>query len=319
MNSDTWQAPPTPFKTYQRVDELPARIEKGDLGPWLVPDFPTGEALIERGADSSQLAVLGKISEERWLDALHQRQGVEALVPPEPFDFERRLLIILPTYNEKENLEAMVRAIRQYLVCEILVVDDNSPDGTGKIADRLSEEDARLHVLHREGKEGLGKAYLAGFAWALQRDYEFIYEMDCDFSHAPWDLPRLTAKGLDAELVIGSRYVRGGCTVGWTWHRRLLSKGANLYTKLFLGFGTHDWTAGFRCYRAEALGRIDFERVAASGYSFQIEMAWRIKKAGGRVREIPVHFVDREEGKSKMSRGIALEALRIVPTLRFKR
>jgi dolichol-phosphate mannosyltransferase len=322
--SETWQAAQSAFTTFSSVEELPPRIEQGAVGPWMVPDFAVCEALVQRGADSSRIAVLQGQGQESWVAALaeqHEKPAENdgALVPPQPFDFDKRLLILLPTYNESENLEAMVAAIRRYLVCEILVIDDNSPDGTGKIADRLAQHDAALHVLHRQGKEGLGKAYLAGFAWALERDYDFVYEMDCDFSHAPWDLPRLTAAGLDAELVIGSRYVRGGCTEGWSFHRRLLSKGANLYTKIFLGFGNQDWTAGFRCYRASALAALELDRVAASGYSFQIEMAWRIKRKGGRVREIPVHFVDREEGISKMSKAIAIEALRVVPLLRFKR
>ena len=234
-----------------------------------------------------------------------------------------RYLIVLPTYNERANLPRMIEAIdgvrdRLPMQGDVLVVDDSSPDGTGELADALAARDGRVHVLHRQGKQGLGTAYLAGFAFAAQRGYERVCEMDADFSHPPWDLPRLVHASADAELVIGSRYVAGGCTVGWDFKRRLLSRGANLYARLLLGSGIRDNTAGFRCFHTAALQQLDLAAVAAQGYAFQIEMAFRMVRAGFRVQEIPIHFVDRQVGKSKMSGKIAREALLLVPRLRFK-
>ena len=230
--------------------------------------------------------------------------------------------LILPTYDEAPNIESIVRAVHAVLAqaapdgFRILVVDDGSPDGTGEIADGLAAADPRLHVLHRAGKQGLGTAYLAGFRYAFERGYERVCEMDADFSHAPWDLPRLVHASADADLVIGSRYVRGGCTIGWDFKRRLLSRGANLYARLVLGSGIRDNTAGFRCFRTAALQQLDLAAVSAQGYAFQIEMAFRVVRAGLRVREIPIHFVDRAVGKSKMDGRIAREALLLVPKLR---
>ncbi|MBL8729032.1 MAG: polyprenol monophosphomannose synthase [Planctomycetes bacterium] len=237
-------------------------------------------------------------------------------VPVRPHQAPWRTLVVIPTYNEKDNLEPIVTAIHSYLDCDVLVVDDGSPDGTGAIADRLAAADPRIHVLHRQGKQGLGTAYLAGFAFALGRDYARVCEMDADFSHAPWDLPRLVHASADADLVIGSRYVPGGCTVGWDFKRRLLSRGANLYTRLVLASGIRDNTAGFRCFRTDALRQLDLAAVSAQGYAFQIEMAFRVVRSGRRVREIPIHFVDRRVGKSKMDGKVAREALLLVPKLR---
>lgn len=271
------------------------------------------------GADSSRIAVQN--GQDATVAEQSARAGIAAgrgPLPSAPHRAPWRTLVVVPTYNEKDNLEPIVRAMRAYLDTDVLVVDDGSPDGTGAIADRLAAEDTAIHVLHRTGKQGLGTAYLAGFAWALERGYERVCEMDADFSHAPWDLPRLVHASADAELVIGSRYVKGGCTVGWDFRRRLLSRTANLYTRLMLGSGIRDNTAGFRCYHAAALRQLDLGAVAAQGYAFQIEMAYRMVHAGFRVREIPIHFVDRQVGRSKMSSKIAIEALKLVPTLRGK-
>ncbi|MBK8099138.1 MAG: polyprenol monophosphomannose synthase [Planctomycetes bacterium] len=239
-------------------------------------------------------------------------------MPERPHQAPWRTLVVIPTYNEKDNLEPIVQAILAYLDTDILIVDDGSPDGTGQIADRLAAANPKITVLHRQGKLGLGTAYLAGFALAHQRGYERVCEMDADFSHAPWDLPRLVHLSHDAELVIGSRYVRGGNTVGWDFKRRMLSRGANLYTRMMIGSGIRDNTAGFRCFHVNALQQLDLAAVAAQGYAFQIEMAYRIVRAGFRVKEVPIHFVDRQVGKSKMSGKIAREALMLVPKLRFK-
>ena len=270
------------------------------------------------GVDSESIRLLPPGSDPveitRILDAARARGPVPWPIP-EPLPY--RSLVVVPTYNEVDNLEPIVGAIRAHLWTDVLVVDDGSPDGTGELADRLADESPELHVMHRGRKEGLGRAYLAGFRWALERGYDRVFEMDADFSHAPWDLPRLARAADDADLVIGSRYRRGGSTSGWSRHRRLLSRAGNVYAGLFLGFSVRDWTAGFRCFRAEILRTIDFDRVQSDGYGFQIEMAFRIRRAGGRVKEIPVHFVDRREGQSKMSGGIAREAMLRVPALRL--
>ncbi|HIE70637.1 MAG TPA: polyprenol monophosphomannose synthase [Planctomycetes bacterium] len=227
-----------------------------------------------------------------------------------------RTLVVIPTYNEKDNVEPIVQALHSYLDCDVLIVDDGSPDGTGEIADRMASADSRIHVLHRLGKQGLGTAYIAGFGFAMERDYERVCEMDADFSHAPWDLPRLVYASEKAELVIGSRYVKGGCTVGWGFRRRMLSRGANLYARMILGSGIRDNTAGFRCFHVAALRQLDLDAVHAQGYAFQIEMAFRMKRRGFQVLEVPIHFVDRRVGQSKMDGAIAREALLLVPRLR---
>jgi dolichol-phosphate mannosyltransferase len=283
----------------------------------VVPDFATAEAKIESGTDSSQIVVLaGQHEAEARAAATAGLASGRGPVPVRPHVAPWRTLVVVPTYNEKDNLAPIVGAMRAYLDADILVVDDGSPDGTGGIADGLAAQDPSIHVLHRQGKQGLGTAYLAGFRFAFERGYERVCEMDADFSHAPWDLPRLVHASADADLVIGSRYVRGGNTVGWDFKRRLLSRGANLYTRMVLGTGIRDNTAGFRCFRTTALQQIDLAGVSAQGYAFQIEMAFRIVRAGLRVREIPIHFVDRTVGKSKMDGKIAREALLLVPKLR---
>jgi len=228
-----------------------------------------------------------------------------------------RATVCLPTYNEKENLEPMVRALAEVLRPgdRVLVVDDNSPDGTGAIADRLAAELEFVSVLHRERKEGLGPAYLAGFRRALADGSELVLEMDCDFSHRPEDVPRLVGAAEDADLVLGSRYVRGGSVGNWGLVRRVISRGGSLYAQALLGLGVRDLTGGFKCYRRRVLERIDLDGIDSRGYAFQIETTYRALKAGFRVVEVPISFVDREVGGSKMSRSIVLEAIWKVPAL----
>jgi dolichol-phosphate mannosyltransferase len=229
-------------------------------------------------------------------------------------------LICLPTYNEKDNLEPMVRALRGLGLDDlhVLVIDDNSPDGTGAIADRLAAEDGHVHVLHRERKEGLGPAYLAGFRRALELGAGLVFEMDCDFSHDPADVPRLAAAAKNADLVLGSRYVRGGGTRNWGLVRRFVSRGGSLYAQVLLQLGVRDLTGGFKCYRREALETIDLDSISSLGYAFQIETTYRVLRAGLRVVEVPITFSDREVGGSKMSKGIVLEAIWRVPALRAR-
>jgi len=224
----------------------------------------------------------------------------------------------LPTYEERDNLEPMLHALAEVLGPDdrVLVIDDNSPDGTGELADRLAEELPFVDVLHRERKEGLGPAYLAGFRAALERGAELVLEMDCDFSHDPADVPRLMAAADGADLVLGSRYVPGGGVRHWGLLRRLVSRGASLYTRLLL-MPVRDSTGGFKCFRREVLERLDLEAIGARGYMFQIETTYRARRLGFRVVEIPITFVDREVGGSKMSRAIVLEAVWRVPALRL--
>jgi dolichol-phosphate mannosyltransferase len=234
-----------------------------------------------------------------------------------------RVVVCLPTYNERENIEPMVRALddvfrRHDLDARVLVIDDSSPDGTGEIADRLADEFSFLSVLHRPKKEGLGPAYLAGFVWALATDADRIVEMDCDFSHDPEDLPRLLTASADADLVLGSRYVEGGGTRNWGLGRRLVSRFGSLYARIILGVGIHDLTGGFKCFRRTVIEEIGLEQITTKGYAFQIETTYRALKAGCRVVEVPIVFVEREAGSSKMSRGIVLEAVTKVPTLRLR-
>jgi dolichol-phosphate mannosyltransferase len=227
-----------------------------------------------------------------------------------------RATVCLPTYNERENLEPMVRALGDKNV-RVLVVDDNSPDGTGAIADRLAAELEYVDVLHRARKEGLGPAYLAGFRRALTDGAELVLEMDCDFSHSPDDVPRLIAAAADADLVIGSRYVRDGSIGNWGVVRRVVSAGGSLYARLLLGVGIRDLTGGFKCYHRRVLETIDLDAIDSKGYAFQIETTYRALRAGFRVVEVPIHFVDREQGGSKMSRAIVAEAVWKVPALRI--
>jgi dolichol-phosphate mannosyltransferase len=231
--------------------------------------------------------------------------------------------LVLPTYNEAENLESMVDAVLPRLAesgveYHVLVVDDGSPDGTGRIADRLAQEHPEVEVLHRASKSGLGPAYLEGFGHALAAGAEYLLEMDADFSHDPADLPRLIRGAADADLVIGSRYVAGGGVENWGLVRRALSRGGCLYARALLRIPVRDLTGGFKCFRREVLSTLDLSRVAADGYGFQIEMTYRTLKAGFRVREVPIVFHERRAGQSKMSATIALEALWKVPALRLK-
>jgi dolichol-phosphate mannosyltransferase len=225
--------------------------------------------------------------------------------------------ICLPTYNERENLESMIRALAP-LGVNVLVIDDNSPDGTGEIADRLAEELDFVSVLHRETKEGLGPAYLAGFHRALADGAEYILEMDCDFSHKPADVPRLLAACENgADLALGSRYVAGGGTENWGLLRRMISVGGSVYARVLLGMHFQDLTGGFKCYRRAVLERIDLDAITSKGYAFQIEGTYRTVRAGFTVVEVPITFADRTAGTSKMSRTIFLEAVKKVPALRF--
>ncbi len=222
-------------------------------------------------------------------------------------------LIIIPTYNERENAEGISRAVLNASPrVEILFVDDNSPDGTGKILDRLVAENPRIHVLHREGKQGLGRAYIAGFQWALKRPYEFICEMDADFSHSPNDVPILLEAAAQADLVLGSRYKDGIRVINWPLSRLVLSRGASLYVKLITGMPFTDPTGGFKCFRRIVLETIALESIRSNGYSFQIEMTHTAWLKGFRIKEVPIVFEERRSGHSKMSGAIVREALWMV-------
>ncbi|MEE8105620.1 MAG: polyprenol monophosphomannose synthase [Planctomycetota bacterium] len=232
-------------------------------------------------------------------------------------------MVVVPTYNEAETLPLTAAAIFEHLVCDLLVVDDNSPDGTGALADDLAKASDRVHVLHRTKKDGLGRAYVAGFSWALEQGYERVLQMDCDLSHPPDRLPDLVRASLNeaeagkADLVLGSRYVPGAGTAGWAARRLLLSRAANFYARTLLGLPAKDCTGGYRCFRAELLSRIDLGNVGARGYGFQVEMLWLAKRAGARIAEVPIQFAERHAGESKMSFGIMLEGLLLVLKLRL--
>lgn len=220
------------------------------------------------------------------------------------------VLVIIPTYNEWESLPGVVDRLRRAVPdAHVLVADDNSPDGTGQLADDLAAHDDHVHVLHRAGKEGLGKAYLAGFAWGLERGYDVLVEMDADGSHRPEELPRLLAQIPHSDVVLGSRWVPGGSVVNWPASRRVLSQGGSLYTRLALGIPTRDATGGYRAYRSTALQELDLGTVESNGYCFQIDLLWRALQRGLVVREVPITFVEREAGTSKMSGRIVREAL----------
>ncbi len=232
-------------------------------------------------------------------------------------------VVILPTYNERDNLPQVIAAIAEVRLetpepGDVLVVDDNSPDGTGELADALAAEHDWVHVLHRAGKQGLGQAYIAGFRWALARDYSHILEMDCDLSHPPSAIPRLLAAAETNDLVLGSRYVPGGGVVGWPAHRKVISQGGSLYARGFLGAPVHDMTGGFKCFRRWVLEALDLDCIHGQGYVFQIELTYRTLRMGGRVAEVPIVFEDRVAGQSKMSSGIVLEAVWKVPALRLR-
>jgi dolichol-phosphate mannosyltransferase len=223
-----------------------------------------------------------------------------------------RVTVVIPTYNERENLPHIAPAVTK-LGYRLLIVDDGSPDGTGGLADALSADDAMISVLHRQEKQGLGPAYAAGFDRALEQGAEIVVEMDADFSHDPGDLPRLIgAVEAGADLAIGSRYVPGGATPDWPVGRRLISKGGNLYARIMLGIPIHDATAGFRAFRGDALRSLSYETARSSGYAFQVEMAMRAHQAGLRVVEVPITFRDRTRGTSKMGTDIVMEAMRLV-------
>jgi dolichol-phosphate mannosyltransferase len=220
-----------------------------------------------------------------------------------------RVVVIIPTYNERENLDPIVARVRTSVpAADVLVVDDNSPDGTGELADKLAAGDQQVSVLHRPGKGGLGAAYIAGFGWALERDYAAMIEMDADGSHQPEDLPRLLSALEDADAVIGSRWVPGGTVRNWPKSREFLSRGANTYARLMLRVPIHDTTAGYRAYRAETLRAIGLDTVRSQGYCFQIDLTLRAINAGLTVTEVPITFIDRARGASKMSRAVMAEA-----------
>jgi dolichol-phosphate mannosyltransferase len=222
-------------------------------------------------------------------------------------------LVVIPTYDERESLPATLERLRAAAPdVHVLVVDDDSPDGTGKWADEAASLDKAVHVLHRAGKDGLGAAYVAGFGWGLERGYDVLCEMDADGSHRPEELDRLLSRlaaGDAPSLVIGSRWVPGGRVVDWPWYRMVLSRGGNTYVRLALGIGVRDATGGYRAFRAETLRAIDLAAVESHGYCFQVDMTWRVLRAGGTIAEVPVTFVERAAGVSKMSRAIVVEAL----------
>lgn len=221
-----------------------------------------------------------------------------------------RVIVIIPTYNEAENIETITGRVRRANPdVEVLVADDNSPDGTGQIADRLAESDDHIHVLHRRGKEGLGAAYLAGFRWGLDAGFDVLVEMDADGSHQPEELPALLAALDHADMVKGSRYVPGGRVVNWPKYRELISRGGGVWTRLMLGIKVKDPTGGFNAFRAHTLRTIGLDDVASAGYCFQLDLTWRVLKSGMTVAEVPIDFVEREYGNSKMSRAIVVEAL----------
>ncbi len=226
-------------------------------------------------------------------------------------------LVIIPTYNEKENIGKIAPIVLDTSPhVDILFVDDNSPDGTGRIADELADKHERVHVMHRTSKDGLGRAYIAGFKWALERDYRFVMEMDCDFSHDPKEIPNFRDKALaDSDLVLGSRYVGGIRVINWPLSRLMLSRGAGIYVQMITGMPFTDPTGGFKCFRREVLESYDFDHVNANGYGFQIEMTHKAWMKGFRIGEIPITFEDRQEGTSKMSGNIVYEALWVVWTL----
>jgi dolichol-phosphate mannosyltransferase len=232
-----------------------------------------------------------------------------------------RSLVILPTFNERENLERIVAAILdQGPEFEVLVVDDNSPDGTGEIADRLSNARlGRVHVLHRPSKQGLGTAYIQGFLWALARAYGYVFEMDADFSHDPNDLPRMReAVRQGADVAVGSRWVPGGGTRNWSFLRTFISRGGSIYARLILGIPVNDLTSGFKCFSRHVLERLDLQSIRSNGYAFQVEMNYRCYQHGFSIDEVPITFVDRRVGKSKMGGHIVREAMLVVLGLRMQ-
>lgn len=222
-----------------------------------------------------------------------------------------RVLVIIPTYNESQNIESITTRLRKSVpAAHVLIADDNSPDGTGDVADRMAEADEHVQVMHRKGKQGLGAAYLAGFDWGLDEGYDVLVQMDADGSHQPEQLPRLLQALVDgADMAKGSRWVKGGSVVNWPKSRELISRGGSLWTRAWLGIKVKDATGGFNAYKAETLKGMDLNEVASAGYCFQIDLVWRAIRHGFKVREVPIEFVEREFGDSKMSRNIVIEAL----------
>ncbi|OGF47486.1 MAG: dolichyl-phosphate beta-D-mannosyltransferase [Candidatus Firestonebacteria bacterium RIFOXYC2_FULL_39_67] len=230
-----------------------------------------------------------------------------------------KYLAVIPTYNELLNIEKLIESVFKFAPeINILIVDDNSPDGTGNIADKMALGEPRLKVLHREGKQGLGSAYVAGFKYALEKGYDFIFEMDADFSHNPERLPLFIEKAGSYDLVIGSRYINGISVVNWPLKRLLLSIFANLYVRIILCLPVKDATSGFKCFKAEVLRAVNLDKIKSDGYSFQIEMNYRARKSGFKICEIPIIFIDRHSGTSKLNRNIVIEALLIPWQLRFE-
>jgi dolichol-phosphate mannosyltransferase len=221
-----------------------------------------------------------------------------------------RVLVVVPTYNEADNIRLIVDRVRRSApAVDVLIADDNSPDGTGAIADEMAAADLQIHVLHRPGKHGLGAAYVAGFGWARQREYDAVVEMDADGSHAPEELPKLLDALVNADAVIGSRWTSGGKVVNWPAHRLILSRGGNIYIRMILGMGVKDATGGYRAYRMNVIEKVDVGTVASQGYSFQVELTWRTHQHGFRIVEVPITFAERERGASKMSGNIVKEAM----------
>lgn len=235
-----------------------------------------------------------------------------------PIQTIAKVLVVIPTYNEKENLPRIVpEVLAQDDRIQILVVDDNSPDGTGQLADQMAAQNSRIHVMHRPGKQGLGKAYLAGFGWALESDFDRIIEMDADFSHNPQYLAPMLAAAEGSDIVLGSRYVSGVNVVNWPMSRLLLSYFANMYARVVTGMKVRDLTGGFKCFRRSVLQTLNLGAIHSNGYAFQIEMSFRAHRRGFSIKEIPIVFVDRELGQSKMSKAIVREAIWMVPKLRL--
>ena len=226
-------------------------------------------------------------------------------------------VVLMPTYNERENLASIVEEVLRTVPVDLLVIDDNSPDGTGSVADALAQDEPRVHVMHRPVKEGLGRAYLAGFGWALERDYKYIFEMDADFSHQPRYLPEFLREIKHADVVLGSRYVQHGGVSNWSLSRQVISRGGSLYARSILGVDVRDLTGGFKCFRREALEALDLDTISSTGYAFQIEMTYRALRRGFRVKEIPIIFFERNAGRSKMSARIFAEAIGMVWRLRL--